>query len=192
MFGYRSNVTANNAKGVLGTQKDISDSSAIEWAELIGFKCFVADSDYFNQTEVIIFANESGYVYQMESGNSFDGDNIVATFSTPYVYINDPKIRKTFYKLSLYTDPQGSVTTLLNLKFDFDTSGSVQPSTIGFTNTTGSVGFYGNSTATYGTTVFGSKLKKIFSTQVIGSGFFVSLQFSSDSVDPPFLWTLLR
>jgi hypothetical protein len=50
----------------------------------------------------------------------------------------------------------------------------------------GSVGFYGTSTAKYGTTKFGSKLKKLFQTQVIGSGFSVSLQFVSDGTDPPF------
>ncbi len=47
-------------------------------------------------------------------------------------------------------------------------------------------GFYGNSGAKYGTTVYGDKLKKQFQTQVVGSGFSVSLQFVSDSQDPPF------
>jgi hypothetical protein len=43
---------------------------------------------------------------KMESGNSFDGESIAATFATPYVPFNDPRLRKTFYKLYLYTDPQ--------------------------------------------------------------------------------------
>ena len=58
--------------------------------------------------------------------------------------------------------------------------------TIDLSNQTGSVGFYGSSGATYGTTVYGTKLVKQFQTQVIGSGFSVSLQFVSDSQDPPF------
>lgn len=186
LFGYNATVTNSSAKGVLGTQMTGDNTSAIAWGELIGIKARVADSNYKEQTETIVFANDDGYVYQMESGNSFDGSNIVASFATPYVPINDPRVRKTFYKMFLYTDPQGSVTTSVNLKYDFDDFGSIQPSTILLSNDAGSVGFYGSSAATYGTTVYGTKLKKLFQTQVIGSGFTVSLQFVSDSQDPPF------
>ena len=41
--------------------------------------------------------------------------------------------------------------------------------------------------ATYGSTaVYSSKLKTLFETQIIGSAFVVSLQYTSDSTDPPF------
>ncbi len=186
ILGYNASITHENAKGVLGTQMVGDNTSTISWAETSGIKAYVADSDYKNQTETIVFGNEDGYVYKMESGNSFDGTNIVASFATPYVPINDPRVRKTFYKMFLYTDPQGSVTTSVNLKYDFDDFGSIQPATITLSNNAGSVGFYGSNTATYGTTVYGTKLKKLFQTQVIGSGFTVSLQFISDSQDPPF------
>jgi hypothetical protein len=123
----------------------------------------------------------------MESGNSFDGDDIVASFASPFVPVNDPRVRKTFYKIILYTDPQGSVDMTINLKLDFDDFGSIQPETIILSNTNSNdIGFYGTSTAKYGTTKYGSKLKKLFQTQVIGSSFSVSLQFVSSGVDPPF------
>jgi hypothetical protein len=187
LLGYNASVTAATAKGILGTQVAGDNTSAISWAETIGIKAYVADSNYINQTETIVFAHADGYVYQMESGNSFDGDNIVASFATPYVPINDPRVRKTFYKMFLYTDPQGSVNMSVNLKLDFDDFGSIQPETIMLSNVnSGSVGFYGTSTAKYGTTRYGTKLKKLFQTQVIGSGFSVSLQFVSDGTDPPF------
>ena len=186
IFGYNDNITASNAKGILGTQISPEATGGIAWAEIVGFKCYVADGDYQNQTETIVFANNDGYVYEMEQGNSFDGSDIIASFATPYIPINDFRIRKTFYKLYLYTDPQGSVTTSVNLKLDFDDQGSIQPPTITLSNSAGSVGFYGSSVAKYGTTLYGDKLKKQFQTQVIGSGFSVSLQFVSDSQDPPF------
>lgn len=186
LFGYNTNITAANSKGVLGTQITGEATGGIAWAEIVGFKCYVADGDYQNQTETLVFANNDGFVYEMEQGNSFNGTNIIASFATPYVPINDFRVRKTFYKLYLYTDPQGSVTTSVNLKLDFDDQGSIQPSTIVLSNSAGSVGFYGTSTAKYGTTVYGDKLKKQFQTQVVGSGFSVSLQFVSDSQDPPF------
>ena len=186
LLGYNANITPANALGILGTQTLGDNTAAMSWAELRGIKAYVADSDYTGRVETIVFANTDGYVYQMESGNSFDGVSIPATFSTPYVPINDPRIRKAFYKLFLYTDPQGSVNTSVNLKLDFDDEGVIQPDTISLSNNTGAVGFYGAPGATYGSVVYGSKLKKLFQTQLVGSGFTVSLQFVSDSVDPPF------
>ena len=185
ILGYSTNITADSALGILGTQFSGQGGSDMAWSELRGIKAYVAYSIYTGTTETILFANDDGYVYQMESGNSFDGDDILATFSTPFVAINeDPRIRKTFYKLFLYADPQGSVTTNVSLKYDFDTEGAIQPVPIELSNTTGTVGFYGD--AVFGTTSYGTKLKKLFGTQVIGSGFTVSLQFVSEGTDPPF------
>lgn len=186
ILGYNANIKSNAALGVLGTQMLGDQTGIIAWAETRGFLAYVADSDYFGREETVVFANSTGYVYQMESGNSLDSENIIATFSTPFMPINDPRIRKAFYKTYLYLDPQGSVTTLMNLKLDFDDPDVIQPDTITLSNSTGSVGLYGGSSALYGTSVYGEKLKNVFQTQVVGSGFAVSLQFVSSSQDPPF------
>ena len=186
LFGFSAAVTTQNAVGIIGTQTIGDQTGALSWAELRGIRAYVADSDYYSRVETIVFAHQDGYVYRMESGNSFDGANIVATFSTPFVPMTDPRLRKTFYKLFLYTDPTGSVTTSANLKLDFDDEGVIQPDTITLSNDTGAVGFYGSPTATYGSARYGTKLKKLFQTQVVGSGFTVSLQFVSESIDPPF------
>jgi hypothetical protein len=186
LLGFSSSVTTQNAVGIIGTQTIGDQTGALSWAELRGIRAYVADSDYFSRIETVVFAHTDGYVYRMESGNSFDGANIVATFSTPFVPMTDPRLRKTFYKLFLYTDPTGSVTTSANLKLDFDDEGVIQPDTITLSNDTGAVGFYGSPTATYGSVRYGTKLKKLFQTQVVGSGFTVSLQFVSESIDPPF------
>lgn len=186
IFGYSSSVTTENSVGIVGTQLVGESGSGIAWGQLIGIKAYVADSDYHNSAENIVFAEADGYVYSMESGNSFNGSNILATFSTPYVPFNDPRIRKTFYKLHLYTEPNGTVTTEVNLKLDFDDLGSIQPDTVSLSNETGAIGFYGSSLAKYGVTTFGTKLKRVFETQVVGSGFSASLQFVSNGVSPPF------
>ena len=147
LFGYSENITTQNALGILGTQMVADDTGAMSWSELRGIRAYVADSDYTGRIETVVFGHTSGYVYQMESSNSFDGANIIATFSTPFVPINDPRVRKAFYKLFLYVDPQGSVTSAVNLKLDFDDEGVIQPDTIILSNETNAVGFYGASTA---------------------------------------------
>ena len=184
IFGYNSAYTSANSLGVLGTQVLGDQTTAISWAELRGFKVYVSDNNYKDRVELIVFANDTGYVYKMEYENSFDGANIQAIFYTPFVPITDPSIRKAIYKLMLYTDPQGSVSMDLNLKFDFDEIDLIQPETISLSNTTSGSPVYG--TATYGAGVFGTKLKKVFTTQTVGSGFTVSLQFVSNSVVPPY------
>ena len=185
LLGFNTNITQNNAKGILGTQFAGQGGAQMAWAETRGIRAYVASSRFFQNTETIVFANDDGFVYRMESGNSFDGAKIQSTFSTPFLPINDARIRKTFYKAILYTDPQGSVSFDLNLKLDFDQQNSIQPANIVFDNATTEVSFYGN--VTYGgTATYGQKLLTLFETQLIGSGFVASLQFESDSTDPPF------
>ena len=184
LLGFNANFTDESSLGVLGTQFSPQGGESMAWGELRGIRAYVAASERDETDEIIIFANDDGYVYQMEEGTSFNGSNIVATFATPFVYIEDPQIRKSFYKLNIYTDPQGSFESVVNLKLDFDTEGVIQPPEIEFSNVTNTVSLFGVST--YGTGSFGGKLKKIFSTQTIGSGFNVSLEFVSDSQTPPF------
>ena len=185
ILGYNNNIGQANSQGILGTQMAGQGGEGMAWADIRGIRAYVADSRFFQNAETIVFANDDGYLYQMEEGNSFDGGNIQTTFATPYMPINDPRIRKTFYKMFLYTDPQGSVSFDVSLKLDFDQKNSVQPTKIDFNNATGTVAFMG--AATFGSTaVYSSKLKTLFETQIIGSAFVVSLQYTSDSVDPPF------
>lgn len=182
LFGYSENITKETSKGILGTQLE----TGIEWAELRGIKAYTADSDYHEREELIVFANNDGFVYKKETGNTFDGLNIKASFYTPYWPINDPRIRKTFYKLQTYLEPTGSINILLNVKLDFDVKDSVQPSTVSFNSVSTIESLYGELLSKYGNVVYGGKLLKVFDVPIIGSGFSVSIQYESDSNNPPY------
>ena len=107
----------------------------LAWGELRGIKAFVADSNYNGTSELIVFAHTDGYVYRMEDGNSFDGSNIISTFATPFFPITDPRVRKSFYKMFLFTDPQGSFNSNFSLKYDFADPSVIQPATKTISNT---------------------------------------------------------
>ena len=184
ILGFNNNITEENAQGILATQFAPQGGDNMAWAETRGIRANVADSNYNQNTEVVLFSNNDGYLYQMESGNSFDGANIKTTFATPHLPISDPRKRKTFYKLFLYTDPQGSVAFNVSLKLDFDSLGTIQPEPLNILNTQGVVGFFGS--GVFGSTKFGEKLLKLFEAQVVGSGFTVSFQFDSDNTNPPY------
>lgn len=186
IFGYNSNTTATGSSGILGTQLAGPEGTTFGWSELRGFKSYVADTDYYLTTETTVFANELGYIYKMESSNSFDGGNISATFATPFVPCGDPRLRKTFYKLFLYTDPNGSVSLDSGIRLDFNDKEIIQPDEFVISNISNNVGLYSMPSSTYGTTLYGGSLKKVFENQLIGSGFTVSLQFVSNNTVPPF------
>ena len=148
----------------------------------------VAHSSLNSGQELVVFANTDGYVYQMESGNSLDGANIEANFSSLFP-ITDPRLRKTIYKAIIYTDPQGSLDVDFALKFDLSESGVIEPNVINVENTAGTTGvfLYGASDSIYDTAKYsGGSLKSVFTKQTKGSGYIVSLQFVDNSTNPPY------
>lgn len=185
IFGYNSSYTDDAAKGIIGTQYAQQGGQGMVWSETRGINAYVAYSEYISDQELILFANDDGYVYRMESGNSFDGNNIVATFKTPYLPITDPTTRKNLYKMKLFVDPQGSFNCDIDVDFDFNQANVVQPGTITISNTSTTASIYG--TSTYGADSFGGgNLRYVFDEQLTGSGFVAAFNFSSESTDPPF------
>tara|TARA_R110000737_G_scaffold3449_2_gene11712 strand:- start:374 stop:2548 length:2175 start_codon:yes stop_codon:yes gene_type:complete len=157
VFSFNPNSIGASAKGIIGTQFSPQGGEDMAWAEIRGIEVFAASSKLVDSIEVIVFSSDTGFVFKMEDGNSFDNTDITAEYLSPYLPLNDPRTRKTIYKVYLYTDPVGSVNFDFNLKFDYDELNSVQPESISFTNATSAISFYGdNNFATYATTASGS------------------------------------
>ena len=189
IFGFSTSITTSSSKGFIGTQVLGEGGVQFNWAETNGIRAKVAHSSLRQGIELVVFGETDGFVYKMESGNSFGGENIVANFSTPYFPITDPRLRKTIYKAIIYTDPQGSLDVDFSLKFDLSETGVIEPNVINIENTAGTTGvfLYGNSDSIYGTALYsGGTLKSVFTKQTKGSGYIVSLQFVEDSTNPPY------
>ena len=193
IFAYLASQTKDTSEGLVATKFIPQGGSGVEWSTTKGIKAYVADSIYSGTEEAIMFANEDGYVYEMEKTNGFDGENIETIVETPYMAITDPEVRKTAYKLTLYTDPSGSMDLKFRLLFDFDSGGDtriVQPEEIdiGSTSSSGGVFIFGQPNAVFGGSgvVYGSKLKRVYNENLIGSFHTVAMRVTSDSTDPPF------
>ena len=185
VFGYRAAVSKQSSRALLATQFVDQSADQMAWSELRGFKAYVADSFYTRVAgEVCLFANDDGFVYQMERGNRLDNVPIRASYHTPFYVMDQPTVRKTLYKVKLYTDASGTVIGTLNLRFDYDEPDVIQPNTLRFSNVTDTVSIYG--TATYGIGTYGGRLVTQFTKQVVGSGFAVSLEYSFNEETPPF------
>ena len=143
---------------------------------------------YTGKTEVVLFANDTATSIRWSRVTASMGQTS-RLFSTPYFLITDPRTRKTIYRATIYTDPQGTVDLDFNVKYDLSESGVIEPSTISLSNTSSSGGIFifGDPGAKYGTATYsGESLQSIFDTQTQGSGFTVSLQFESSGTSPPF------
>ena len=191
IFRHKVGDSDTNARGLIATQTTGEQQGTVLWSETRGINSFVCTSELVNNLEKVYFANDDGYVYELESGNSFDGSNIKAEYRSPQVSFNDTRIRKSYYKRYLYTAQGGALNIDLNLILDFSEQSTnlIQPETISLTNNvTGTFSFYGNINSTYGGGVTysgGSELSPIKS-QLIGSSYTTAFEIVSDNTEPDF------
>lgn len=186
IFAYVASERSAVAKGLIATKFIAQGSSGISWATTKGIKAYVADSRYAGDQETAMFANDDGYVYKMETGSNFDGSSIEAIYESPFMPINDPQMRKTFYKMTLYATPTGSTSIDLNIKYDFDSNSTIQPPTQNIASTGTSVFLYGSSSAVYNTATYGGELDKIYNTNLIGSAKTIAIRITENSTNPTF------
>ena len=190
IFAYNESEQKKVARGLLVTKFSDQGTGNLAWGETAGIKAFVADSKYVaNYSEIIIFANEDGYLYQMEQGSDFNGEPIEAIYESPYMPVSDPQIRKTFYKLTTYIDPTGSFEIDLAVKYDFTRSNNqnlIQPASTTILSTGTFVSFYGAVTAIFGTSTYGGELDKVYQNQIIGSGKTIAIRIEDNSSNPVF------
>lgn len=196
IFAYVESLDSEVAQGLIATKFISQGSSGVEWSTTKGIKAFISDSVYSGTTEAIMFANEDGYLYEMEQTNGFDGTNIETIMETPYMPITDSEIRKTAYKLTLYTDPTGQMSLKFRLLFNLDSGDDtriLQPDEITIGSLSGGSGIfvYGAQTSLYGgsgatASKYGSKVKRIYNENLIGSFHTVAMRITSNDTNPPF------
>mgnify|MGYP002697714245 FL=1 len=193
IFAYIQTQDKGAAIGLIATKFIAQGADNIQWSTTKGIKAYIADSIYTGTQESIMFANDDGYLYEMEQTNGFDGETIPTILETPYMPVTDPEVRKTAYKLTLYTDPSGRIDLKFRLLFDFDSGGDtriVQPEEIDIDSATGGGGvfMFGAPNSTYGGSgvIFGSKIKKVYNENLIGSFHTVAMRITSDDINPPY------
>lgn len=189
IFAYVSSEQEGVAKGLIATKFIAQGATGISWATTKGIKAYVADSRYSGDQETVAFANEDGYIYEMNTGNNFDGSDIEAIYESPFMPISDPQVRKTFYKTTLYAEPTGNMNLDLNLKFDFASGTNtavLQPETISISSTGSSVFLFGGSSSVFGTSTFGGELDNVYNKNIIGSGKTVAIRIEDNSTNPTF------
>lgn len=185
LFVYKSNVAQANSVGFIAAKFSNQTADDISWSTTKGIKVYGVSKFQSVDNEYVVFCSDTGFIYSMESGSSFDGSDIESIFETPYMPISDPKLRKTFYKHTLYARPSGSFSLMANLKFDYGQPNSSPASPFNIVGDSGS-SVYGDASTVYGTAVYGSRAEEQYYNNVLGSGFVVAIRYSDISQRPSF------
>ena len=185
LFYFQSGQAASSQKGIIGTFKfDANGVPAFEWSETLGMEIKRCTSDLNNNNEEVQFgSNETGYVYQLDTGNNFDGSNIDAQFQTPDMDYGDNGLRKSLYAVKANIEPEGTNNNLkLRIRYDFESTEVPQPADFNVGNLS-SAAIFGASSSVFGTSVFGAVVLPSKRVIVTGSGFSNNFKFSTDDTD---------
>jgi hypothetical protein len=170
----------SSAKGIIGVLKSNVNTNQIgfEFSDMIGIKPACTDSDFISAVETQVFGGFDGYIYKMETGNTFangtTNNTIVATYRSPDMVIGDPGLRKYMQRVNLNYEGEGTtIDAELAIRYDYDSINTPQPNKI-VIQSAGGASLYG--TALYGTALYGASGTPLIRQTVEGSGFAVALK----------------
>jgi len=181
MFQGTGSSDVSTAAGVLGTLKlQTNGSTAWEWSETSGILVSCASSGLINNVETTVFGAWDGYVYEMESGVTFNGTSVNSVYATPRLVFNDTSIRKIMRKIKVNTFNSGNTTLNLALVFDNNAVGSALPPTITINLGSGGTTWDGGVNWDNSSYVWDVFNENSTIANLIGSGFNCSLVFTSN------------
>lgn len=130
--------------------------------------------------ELILFGSDSGYVYKMESGNTFDGAAITSYMRIAYNHLGSPRQRKRFRRAVFDIKATSAVALRVKPDFKFGSDGIIPP--VGFTDL--AVGGLGSQLGSglLGSFTLGAAYILEGQIDLPGHGDYVSLFFYSDAV----------
>jgi hypothetical protein len=177
---------ASDAFGIIGGLRFANNSVGWEFGELLGIRSFVAYSDTINAVETTVHGDLDGYVFKQESGNSFNGSDVLAVYATPFFYFDSTERRKVFHKLSIYTRPEGTSEFNLAVYYDWDDPNKYNPNSYSV-STQGAILRYFSTGGTYGSTfTFGGSSSPVLEKNIQGSGRSVSFVITSIGTEAPY------
>ena len=185
IFYPKTDGVVSDQKGILATLKRTQQGIGFEFADIKGMKPSSMDSGFISNTEYIIEGGYDGYVRRQESGDTFDGSNVVAMYRSPDLPLGDAGIRKLMQRVILNYEVEGTVSAQLRVRYDSDSKDVPQPTFFDI-DSPGGIALYGSSSSTYGNAVYDSSGAPVFRRAIEGSGFLVAVRVNHDSSNNPF------
>lgn len=180
---FRLFLNDSSAYGLLGgIRRSGQGGQGFEFSQLVGIEVSCADSGLIGAQEYVIHGDTIGRVHRQESGNSFNGEPIFSLYKTPFVYMEDPLMRKTLHDINTFMQSEGSVVVNLGITFDFGENTAIKPSDK-VLNTEGAAAYWEE--ATYDSTdIYDGNPNPLKRTQLSGSMKAVSFSYVT-TLDQP-------
>jgi hypothetical protein len=175
-----------DSEGLVGGLRFADRRVGWEFGELLGIRAYVAASGLINNQEVVVHGDSDGKVHRQESGNDFNGSEVISVYATPFLYFDSTERRKVFHKLSIFTRPEGVSTMNLGIRYDWDDPGAAMPSNYSLTTAGGILRYTTTGGAYDASFVFGGSASPVLETAIQGSAKSVSLVITSSGTQAPY------
>ena len=171
-------LSAPESPGIIGGLSDSSGTVAWEFGETLGIRTSCTTSDYVGTAEVVLFGDHDGSVYQMESGDSFDGADIISVYATPFLDFGETEQRKIMRKINTFIRAEGPFEMNLALEYDWGDQATAVPSNYTQSSAGAPVTYRGRDVNYDGANIsYGGPGKPVMVSAVQGSGFSIRATF---------------
>ena len=190
---YGSSSTGDASEGIIGTLKTNEQGfTQFQWSETFGIDASSAATSGFDSdgVEKYYHGDYAGAVFNHDTGDNLldtsgTETNIVAEYQTPDLDYGDLGTLKTLKYVKVSATPEGTVSTKLRIRYNYDDPDTPQPSD--YTLSIDKPSLFG--TAVFGSTaahVFGAASDPITRQVVEGSGHSNYFRIFSDDQNSPY------
>ena len=137
-----------------------------------------------NNVERYYHGDTEGYIYQHDTGNTFDGSSILARYATPDYDYGDLGTLKTLHYLKVSASAEGVVEPDVQVRFDYGSTDIPQPPNPFDLGIIDPPSLFGD--ALFGTNVFGGAENPLIRVALQGSGHSNSFTVISDDTKAPY------
>ncbi len=182
---FRLFFEANTSLSLLAAiRKSSSAQSTFEYSQLVGIEATAVASGYVGQFEFVLHGDTTGKVFKQEEGNSFDGGDILSVYQTPFYFMQDPELRKVFYRVKTFLKSEGESTISVGIEYNFGDAEIFTPLNFELT-TAGAASFFDATSTIYDDTdIYDGNPTPIRSTNISGSGDSISVSYVTNSTSP--------
>ena len=181
---FYTDTTVINAQqqGIIGTLRP----NGFEWSETRGIEVTSIGAGFDNNgVEKYFHGDTDGYVLVHDSGDDFNGSNILARYATPDYDYGDLGTLKTLHYVRVSVRAEGIVTPALQVKYDFNSQDIPQPASDFSFGTVNPPAIFAE--AVFNATVFGGTAAPMIRIPLQGSGTSNNFTVISDDTKAPYI-----
>ena len=181
LFYTDTSLEQTQQKGIIGTLRP----EGFQWSETRGIEVTEIGSGFdANGVEKYYHGSTTGYVYIHDSGNDFDGTNVLARYATPDYDYGDLGTLKTLHYLKVSSSAEGIVEPDVQVRFEYGNTDIPQPPELFDLGIINPPSIFGE--ALFNTNVFGGAENPMIRVPLQGSGTSNNFTFISEDNKAPY------